>query len=42
MLEYILVTAIVAIGTGIAVRMFGHVMSSYFGFLVAFISLPIP
>jgi type II secretory pathway component PulJ len=42
MIEYLIATVVIAIGTGIAVRVLGKAMSQYFSFLVAFISLPIP
>ncbi len=42
MVEYLLVTAVLAISAGIAVKMLGTAMVRYFGFLIAFISLPIP
>ncbi|MGB9736028.1 MAG: hypothetical protein ACP5JP_07385 [bacterium] len=42
MLEYLIVTAVVAISAGIAVDLLGHAMSSYFSFLITFISLPVP
>lgn len=42
LLEYLIVTVIIAISAGIAVNLVGHALSSYYGFLIAFISLPIP
>jgi hypothetical protein len=42
MVEYLLVTTVLAISAGIAVKMLGTAMGRYFGFLIAFISLPIP
>jgi len=42
MVEYLLVTAVLAISTGIAVKMLGAALSTYFSFLVAFVALPIP
>ena len=42
MVEYLLVTVVLAISAGIAVKMLGTALSAYFGFLVAFIALPIP
>ncbi len=42
MVEYLIVTMVLALSIGIAVKMLGYAMSNYFGFLIAFISLPIP
>lgn len=41
-IEYMLVTIVLVIAAGTAVRLLGSAMSKYFGFLVAFIALPIP
>jgi len=41
-IEYMLVTIVLVIAAGAAVRLLGNAMSKYFGFLVAFIALPIP
>lgn len=42
MVEYLLVTAVLSISAGIAVKMLGTALSAYFSFLVGFIALPIP
>lgn len=42
MIEYLIVTLVLAISAGIAVRLLGSAMGRYFGFLIAFVSLPIP
>jgi hypothetical protein len=42
MIEYLIVVLVLAISTGIAVKLLGNAMSRYFGFLIAFVSLPIP
>ncbi len=42
MVEYLLITAVLAISAGIAVKMLGAALSTYFSFLVAFMALPIP
>ncbi|MCL4468328.1 MAG: hypothetical protein M1591_05285 [Deltaproteobacteria bacterium] len=42
MVEYLLVTAVLSISAGIAVKMLGTALSAYFSFLAAFIALPIP
>ena len=40
--EYLLVTAVLCISAGIAVKMLGTALSTFYSFLVAFIALPIP
>ncbi len=42
MVEYLIVTAVFAISAALAVRLLGSAMSRYFGFLIAFIALPMP
>ncbi len=42
MIEYLLVTTVLVVSVGIAIKMLGSAISAYFGFLVAFIALPIP
>lgn len=42
MIEYLIVTLVLAISAGAAVKLLGSAMGRYFGFLIAFISLPIP
>lgn len=42
MIEYLIVTAVLVIFAGIAVNKLAIAMSSYFGFIISFISLPIP
>ncbi len=42
MVEYLIVSVVVVIGAGMAVQLIGKAMSRYFGFLIGFISLPIP
>ncbi len=42
MIEYLIVTAVLAISAGMAVKMMGAAMARFFSSLVAFISLPIP
>lgn len=42
MIEYLIVTLVLAISAGAAVKLLGSAMGRYFGFLIAFISVPIP
>lgn len=42
LVEYLIMSIVVALSAGAAAQILGKAMSRYFSFLVGFISLPIP